>query len=160
MKTKLCPKCKDQKIPVNFPGGICLKCSLDLPQESTLTYDVHDLVNLLHTSEEQIRRMARAGKLPHRMPGIRRYLWMKAVIDKFMDEGQPIPRIPTSPMQEEARGRCKLKDHEWLQDDKYDGIAYVTDENTHHLQIVGHANRVGYYRTCYFCGYSKFIQIY
>lgn len=152
---KLCSKCKNREVPKGFPGDLCVECSLDQPDEANPYYQAKDLAQLLQISEEQVRRKAREGKIPRGVPGIRRRLWLKSVIKEWIGEGQPVPRIPTSPLQEEARALCKKKDHSWLHDDKYDGIAYAKKDET---RMGEHTVKIGWRHTCYFCGFSQYIQ--
>lgn len=56
-------------------------------------YNVTDLALIMGLGEEQVRRRARAGQLPGRIPGIRRHLWPRQVIDRWL---MPRPEQPAN----------------------------------------------------------------
>jgi len=75
------------------PGAICFLCqkkeSEKLPTDDSPTYDVNDMARILRVESEQVRRLARKGKLPQRIPGIRKCVWSKALVHRWMEsEGQ------------------------------------------------------------------------
>ena len=104
-------------------------------------------------SEEQVRRKARSGTLPRRVPGIKRYLWLKSHFDQWYNEGQPIPKIPTSPIQEKALAMCKRKDHSWMKEEEYEGNSYLREPRTDTIRkrVV-----IGFDNTCYFCNFTEY----
>ena len=123
---------------------------------ASLHYNIADLTALLGlTNEEQTRRLSRQGKIPGRVPLVREHLFFKQVIDNWIQNQNPI-KAPTSPLQEEARKRCVNKDHDWLFDGRFDGIAYSSEDAT--KQQSKEVVAVGFQRTCYFCGYSMFVS--
>ena len=151
MTGKLCSKCHIGEVPDNIPGSVCEYCSAEVSPH----YDVQNMRDILGlSSDEQVRRKARKGEIPGRVPGIRRCLWRREDIDAWLKQSQPIPRIPTSPLQEEALALCKKKDHSWLWDDKYEGIAYARkDASTYDSHVI----KIGWNHTCYFCKFSQYI---
>jgi hypothetical protein len=160
MSKKLCPKCKNYYLAEESSTGLCVLCSSDLPGDSSLPsyYNVHDLRCLLGlSSDEQVRRKARRGELPRNLPARRQYLWSKVAIDEWLEAGQPIPRIPTSPLQEEARAMCDKKDHTWLGDDKYSGVAFSSKDEFRITPL--NTVALGRHHTCYFCGFSKYLPM-
>ena len=88
MKDK-CPKCGGVLNQYN-PGPFCAPCQKKLAEErNTITeglhYDVEDMRLILGLdSQEHVRRLARKGKLPRRIPGVRRWLWFKEVVDSWI----------------------------------------------------------------------------
>jgi hypothetical protein len=46
-------------------------------------------------SAEQVRRLARNKKLPPRIPAVRRWLWLKEVVDRWMKSGGPLAQGST-----------------------------------------------------------------
>ncbi len=88
MKDK-CPKCGGVLNQYN-PGPLCAPCQGKLADERTtitegLHYDVEDMRLILGLdSQEHVRRLARNGKLPRRIPGVRRWLWFKEVVDSWI----------------------------------------------------------------------------
>jgi hypothetical protein len=148
-------------LPPHHIGKLCPVCQEKALEKTTgtspLHYNIKDLTAILGlTNEEQTRRLARKkDKIPGRVPLVREHLFYKETIDKWIQQRQIIPKEPTSPLQEEAKKRCENKDHDWLSDERFDGIAYSSEDDT--IQQSEHVVSVGYKRTCYFCGYSTFV---
>jgi len=113
-----------------------------------------DLLGL--TSEEQVRRLSRNGKIPGRVPGIKQHLFARPIVNPWLKQNQTLPKIPTNPLQEEARARCGNKDHDWLSDERFSGLAYSSEDAA--KQQSEKVISVGHDRTCYFCGYSTFVS--
>jgi len=159
MPTGYCTDCGN-KLPPHNIGRCCPLCQ-EAAEEKHIAispdyYTVRDMMEILNfKSEEQVRRLSRKGAIPGRVPRIREHLFVKKTVDKWIAEGQPISRIPTSPLQEEAKERCQKGDHRWLADEKFNGIGYRSEETT--VWQTQFTIMAGYKRTCYFCGRSEFI---
>ncbi|MDD4924723.1 MAG: hypothetical protein PHF74_07865 [Dehalococcoidales bacterium] len=158
MIKKLCIKCKVRYLPADFPGNICPACA---PERIDKTgegphYDVADMMNLLGLeSGEQVRRLARQGKLPERIPLIRKCLWDKAAVDEMLRSGRLIHQLPQGPRYSKALAMCKKADHSWMEDEEYAGFYESeprVDKGTNTLTV-------GYKYVCRFCGYEKNIYI-
>ena len=87
---KLCSNCKTTYVPKGFGGDLCIKCTLEQPGEANPYYEVKDLAKLWKISPEQVRRNARKGKIPGRIPGIRQCLWSKSKIDNVVKSEKTI----------------------------------------------------------------------
>ena len=111
------------------------------------------------TSEEHARRLSRQGKIPGRVPLVKEHLFFRETVDEWISEGQFNPKQPTNPLQEEAKSKCDLEEHDWLFDEKFDGIAYSSEDAAKQPPGPGtsFAAIFGQNRTCYFCGYSTFV---
>jgi hypothetical protein len=159
MKNRNCTHC-DRPLPHQHIGGLCPLCQEEALEKtagsSPLHYNIEDITGILgFTNEEQARRLSRAGKIPGRVPLVREHLFFKETVDRWIANSQVLPRTPTNPLQEEAKKRCENSDHEWLLDEKFDGIAYSSEDDT--MQQSEPVISPGYKRTCYFCGYSMFV---
>jgi len=103
MKDK-CPKCGGVLNQYN-PGPLCAPCQEKLAEErKTITeglhYDVEDMRLILGLdSQEHVRRLARDGKLPRRIPGVRRWLWLKEVIDAWIRSDHQVSPVNTEEAQ-------------------------------------------------------------
>ena len=147
-------------LPPHCIGRLCPLCQEKASKTSSGTshryYNIRDLTEILGlTNEEQTRRLSRAGKIPGRVPVVKEHLFFKETIDDWIRRSQVIPKTPSNPLQEEAWKRCKNNDHEWLFDEKFDGIAYSSEDDA--KQQSERVVSPGYNRTCYFCGYSTFV---
>lgn len=156
MSERICTKC-GRTILEGVSGNLCLKCKLDSSPESSvnsLHYDVKDMMEILGLeSEEQVRRLSRAGKIPGRVPGITKHLFIKKIVDKWIEEGSPILRIPNSPIQEKARAMCKQGDHSWIKEEDYEGNSYSRECQ---VNTEGDKVKIGYLHKCYFCDYTEY----
>ena len=71
-------------------GTICGPCQKIQAGElqaafNSLHYTVEDMRRILGLdSQEQVRRLARDGKLPPRVPAIKRWLWLRKVVDAWI----------------------------------------------------------------------------
>ena len=98
MNDKKCARCK-AGLSVSNPGFICLPCQRklidDWARASEVRYlDVEDMRVLLGLdSEEQVRRLARQGKLPPRIPAIKKWLWEEEVVRDWMRSGYEVTQI-------------------------------------------------------------------
>ena len=160
MTEKQCIEC-DKPIPPHYIGRRCPKCLMAALESTTSTYaghyDARDMADLMGlASEEQVRRLSRKGKIPGKVPGISRHLFIQPIINKWVMQNQTLPKVPTNPLQEEARARCDKKDHDWLSEERFSGIAYISEDAA--KEQSGKVPSTGSNRTCYFCGYSTFIS--
>jgi len=128
--------------------------SRSLPDEKK-HYDVHDLMSLLGLdSEEQVRRLGRAGKIPGRVPGIKRQLYSKEAVDRWIqtDYAFTDPRIkPLSPLQEEAYHLCRSGNHSWMTEERFLGHACTAQVQS---EIKKNTLKLQTRYTCYFCGHT------
>ncbi|MBL7124552.1 MAG: hypothetical protein ISS51_00430 [Dehalococcoidales bacterium] len=74
------------------PGKNCYACQEKrregiVNMSESPNYDVGNLAYLLDLSEAQVKRNENDGKIPPRIPGIRKYLWPKKVIDYWRESG-------------------------------------------------------------------------
>lgn len=75
------------------PGYLCYACQEKRAEERAnrgdkLHYDAEDMAYILDLqSTESVKRLARKDKLPSRIPGIRKYLWLKEDIDAWIRSG-------------------------------------------------------------------------
>ena len=120
-------------------------------------YDIKDLAEILGKNEEQVRRDFRQGKIPGRLPLEKKVRFLKKTVNDWLEDGQPVLWIPPSPLMIEAEKLCEGKDHGWLLDEQYKGIAYLSKESVawQSENII----TVGYKHVCYFCGESVDISI-
>jgi len=88
-----CSQCESPLSRYN-PGTLCAACEKKDSQKLTTgespTYDVNDMACILHLGNEQVRRLAKKGRLPPRIPEVRRCLWPKEVVDKWLKSGGPL----------------------------------------------------------------------
>jgi hypothetical protein len=108
------------------------------------------------SSPEQVKRKGRAGLIPGRIPGAKAHLYNREVFDQWIKSGGLPLHRPSSPLQQEAYKRCVKKDHGWLSNDKFDGIAYGTETISERGE---YSITVKYRRTCYFCDHSEIVSI-
>lgn len=153
---RLCTKCR-RKIVAGMPGDLCLKCKLDETSESDgmslynsgSFYDVIDISQKLGLSEAQVRRIARKGEIPGKIPGIKRHLFDKKTVDNWIERGRLAIKTPTSPIQEKAYAMCKRNDHSWMEEEEYEGNSYLSES---HCEMKPNSLVISYTHTCYFCG--------
>jgi hypothetical protein len=154
-QVRYCSKCKRELIPSN-PGRLCTVCrekmSRSLPDEKTY-YDVNDLMRLFGLdSEEQVRRLGRAGKIPGRVPAIKRHLYSKESVDNWIQSDYVFinPRLkPIGPLQEEAYRLCQSGDHSWMTEERFLGQACTAQVES---EMVKNKLKQQIRYTCYFCG--------
>jgi len=88
-KCKLCGKVLNRY----NPGYFCYSCQEKRIEardymSHNANYDVYDMVYILGLqSDESVRRLARQGKLPPSIPGIKKYQWPRDVIDAWIRSG-------------------------------------------------------------------------
>ncbi len=104
MLKRTCVKCGASLSSYN-PGALCRPCQENQAKEKkadieSLHYDVEDMRVLLGlNSQEQVRRRARDNKLPPAIPGNRRWLWFKKVVDSWIRSDHQIS-LANSELQE------------------------------------------------------------
>ena len=106
-------------------------------------------------SEEQVRRLARKGKIPGRIPIIRRVLFDKKTIDELMAKSRFVSGVAATPLQEEAQAMCRAENHQWLGDEKYEDSYRSEVTNIKHTSLI----TIFYRRKCYFCGHTELVPI-
>ena len=89
-KERKCPQC-GTVLSMTNPGTLCFPCqhkeSEKLTTGDSPTYEVEDMARILRLGSEQVRRLARQGKLPPRIPAVRKWLWSKEVVDRWINSG-------------------------------------------------------------------------
>jgi hypothetical protein len=56
-------------------------------------YDAQDLADILGFKDaESVRRLGRKGKLPPRVPAVRKWLWVRGVVDEWIRGGHQAPK--------------------------------------------------------------------
>lgn len=87
-KKRKCPQC-GTVLSMRNPGTLCFPCQ-DKQSEKLMSgdspiYDVQDMAHILGLrSSEQVRRLAREGKLPPRVPVVRKWLWSREIVDRWI----------------------------------------------------------------------------
>ena len=90
-----CPKCGRSLSQYN-PGPCCHACQVKkidkLASGDKDYYDAEDLADILgFKSTESVKRLGRKGKLPLRVPAVKKWLWAKDVFDEWIRGGhQPL----------------------------------------------------------------------
>jgi hypothetical protein len=75
------------------PGLICQSCQKKIAEQRAnvvegLNYDLEDMSIILGLgSQEQVRQLAQAKKLPPNIPVVRQWLWPRAVVDDWIKGG-------------------------------------------------------------------------
>ena len=87
----VCSKC-GKKLSMYNPGKLCFACQKKkLEQEKTSGNDLIDaqgLADIIGLSDaESVKRLGRKGKLPPRIPAIRRWLWHKDIVEAWIKSG-------------------------------------------------------------------------
>jgi len=159
MISRLCIDCGKQ-IEAQLIGRRCRKC-LNTVLESTdytsidpyTIKDVADIMNL--TSDEYVRKLSREKKIPGRLAiGGNRHLFSPAIINQWHKQNHILPKVPTNPLQEEAKIRCENKDHDWLMEERFEGIAYQIEKDIPQSGTEVLKTGFRYRKICYFCGYD------
>lgn len=84
---RVCAKCSAVLTQYN-PGKLCFPCQEKQPeQRATYDEDLIDAEEFAHSmglkNAESVKRLARKNKLPPRIPGIRKYLWSRSVVEDW-----------------------------------------------------------------------------
>lgn len=78
------------------PGALCFPCqdkeSEKLTTDDSPTYDVQDMARILRLEDEQVRRLARKGKLPPRVPVVRKWLWPREIVEQWIKSEGRLPQ--------------------------------------------------------------------
>ena len=96
MDKRICAKCR-AVLSASNPGTLCRPCQEKRAEaqrlsEDDLYYDVEDLRIILGLeSEEQVRRLNRAGRLPTPIPARRKLLWPKKSIEDWIKSAHRVP---------------------------------------------------------------------
>ncbi len=163
MINRYCMKCGRLIVP-GVSGNLCLKCKLDRSSESEerspyysdLLYTVRDIALKLGVSERTVRRKAHAGRIPGAVPTDKQYFFDRKEVDEWIKAGQPIFRVPTSPIQEKAYAMCTSNDHSWMAEEEYDGNSYIRESQADMGQ---NSIIISFVHTCYFCGHKEHFQL-
>jgi hypothetical protein len=159
MNSRQCIDC-GKPIEVQLIGRRCRKC-LNTALESTdyasidpyTIKDVADIMNL--TSDEYVRKLSREKKIPGRIAcSGKQHRFFPAIINQWHKQNHILPKVPTNPLQEEAKMRCENKDHDWLMEERFEGIAYQVEKDIPQSGVEVLKTGYRYRRVCYFCGYS------
>lgn len=92
MAARRCTSCRTV-LSMSNPGLLCLPCQETLVDKWASVaisrhLDVEDMRVLLGLeSQEQVKRIARDGKLPPRIPAIKRWLWEEEVVRDWIRSG-------------------------------------------------------------------------
>jgi hypothetical protein len=93
-KERKCPECR-KVLSVHNPGTLCYACqrkeSERLTSGDSPTYDVEDMARILRLGTEQVRRLARQGQLPPRVPAVRKWLWYRATVHRWIESDWRLP---------------------------------------------------------------------
>jgi len=71
-------------------GKLCFPCQVKKREEliekigDGPNYDVNDMCSILGLSQEQVRRLGREGKIPGKIPEIRRQLFLRELVDPWL----------------------------------------------------------------------------
>jgi hypothetical protein len=95
--SRVCSQCG---MPLNQynPGKLCFPCQKKKQEELTEktgdspNYDVNELSYMLGLRNEQVRRLGREQKIPGKIPGIRRHLYIREIVDQWIHSGGKITK--------------------------------------------------------------------
>ncbi|MCJ7575500.1 MAG: helix-turn-helix domain-containing protein [Dehalococcoidia bacterium] len=91
---KRCSRCGTRLTRYN-PGTLCFVCqrkeSERLATGDRPYCDVEDMSGILGLGGEQVRRLGRKGRLPPRIPAVRRWLWRKEVVEQWIESEGVLP---------------------------------------------------------------------
>ena len=78
------------------PGVLCFDCQEDrrgnLAPDNRPYYDAKDMARILGLeSDEEVKRLARQKKLPPRIPAVRKCLWHKEVVERWIRGDGQLP---------------------------------------------------------------------
>jgi len=114
-------------------------------------YTVEELTHILGLeSDESVKRIGRKGKIPGRVPGVRKHLYSKEAVDAWVKSGNRIKTMINSPLQQEAYELCCKGDHAWMMDEKFEGHACKVETFS---EIRDNRLMMTSRRACYFCGH-------
>ena len=156
---RICAECGAILISQNA-GLLCFPCQEKRQEKMSAGarpyYDVNEMAQMMGLeSAEQILRLGRKGLIPGRIPLVKEHRYNREVIDEWIKSGGLPLHRPTSPLQQEAYQECVKKDHRWLSDDRFNGMAYGTETADEPGEYTIHIKSK---RTCYFCGHFEIIE--
>ena len=126
-KNRKCSQC-GAVLGMHNLGTLCFPCQRKeaekLTTDDSPTYDVEDMARILRLGSEQVRRLARKGELPPRVPAGRKWLWYRETIDRWIKSNGRFPgesalelaalaasaHVQWMPTFDEASGQWKLGD--------------------------------------------------
>ena len=87
---RLCLRCGAVLNQYN-PGKLCFPCQKNqLEQRTTYSEELIDAENFAFmlglTNAESVKRLARKGKLPPRIPGIYKWLWRRSIVEYWIKQ--------------------------------------------------------------------------
>jgi hypothetical protein len=92
---KKCSNCGAALNQYNI-GRLCFPCQKKESERLAIgdspTYDVNHMGRILRLNSEQVRRKARNGELPPRVPAARRWLWSKGVVERWINSEGQLPK--------------------------------------------------------------------
>lgn len=130
---KLCSLCQEK-----------VKAELEWAREESLHYDLEDMCRLLgFQSNESVKRLARKGLIPGRVPGVKKHLFLREEVDLWLRTGATASKAeearenafsyqPVQMNEEEAPAFC-LVSHISKTDEVYGTLAH---EELHILRAV------------------------
>jgi hypothetical protein len=158
-KIRFCRNC-DARLSNNNPGHLCFSCQKKIVETidtDSECYDVRDMMLILGlTSEEQVRRLGRAGIIQGKIPGIKEHRYVKEVVDDWIKYGGSIVSPVVDPLLKAAFELCRKGDHSFFTDQRLDGHAYITETVSSGTTYV---ITVSYKKTCHFCGCSEIFPL-
>jgi hypothetical protein len=131
---RYCKLCK-RHLKQQNPGALCIICQNKITKsfDDKPYYDIEDIKRVLGLeSNEQVRRLGRAGKIPGRIPGVKGHRYLKTVVDNWVESDHIFLRInpkPIGPLQEEAYRLCQQGDHSWMRDERFLGQACTSEDS-------------------------------
>jgi hypothetical protein len=151
-----CSMCGTKLSPAN-PGTVCHDCQTkkvaQLADKDASYYTAEELTYILGLEcEESVKRLGRKGKIPGRLPGIKKHLYSKEAVDAWIKSGYIIKKMPASPLQSEAYEMCTGGDHGWMREERFQGHACKV-ETSASAEIQGNRIPMTCRLTCHFCGH-------
>ena len=137
------------------PGTLCSPCQAKklahLDASDDPYYTVGELAHILGLeSDESIKRLSRKGKIPGRLPGIKKHLYSKEIVDAWIKSNNTVKAMPASPLQQEAYDMCCRGNHGWMSDERFEGHACKLETFS---EIKNNRLIMTNRRTCHFCGH-------
>lgn len=112
-KKRKCSQC-GKVLSMRNPGTLCFVCQDNESEKMTTgdspTYDVQDMARILRLESEQVRRLARKGKLPPRVPAVRKWLWYREIVDRWINSDGRYPEESAL----ELAALAALADVQWV----------------------------------------------
>jgi hypothetical protein len=163
-----CSICGAKLTPAN-PGMLCPSCQtknlVQRAEKGPSYYTVADLTYILGLEEEEsVRRLHRKGKIPGRLPAVRKLHFLKKAVDAWIEAGNIVRIVPSSPLQQQAYQMCCKGDHAWMKDERFEGHACGVETFARILSDGPPGTPAGdrihrmpltCRRTCHFCGHVE-----